>query len=122
MLRKSTHTTISTPFASRTAKSRNIGTARRRLLPRPARNRGKRSHMRLSMKWTGALAALGLGCWILSAQSVGKLTAQEQKNQEIATKEMKEILQYGHIEVATDVMAPGYIQHNPKVPGGRDAF
>ena len=78
--------------------------------------------MKLSMKWTGALAALGLGCWILSAQSVGKLTAQEQKNQEIATKEMKDILQYGHIEVANEVMAPGYIQHNPNVPGGRDGF
>ena len=78
--------------------------------------------MKSSMKWTGALAALGLGCWILSAQSVGKLTAQEQKNQEIATKEMKDILQYGHIEVANEVMAPGYIQHNPNVPGGRDGF
>jgi predicted SnoaL-like aldol condensation-catalyzing enzyme len=57
-----------------------------------------------------------------ASASVGKLMPQEQKNQEIATKEMKDILQYGHIEVASEVMAPGYIQHNPNVPTGRDGF
>ncbi len=57
-----------------------------------------------------------------ASASLGKLTPQEQKNQEIATREMKDILQYGHVEVANEVMAPGYIQHNPNVPGGRDGF
>jgi predicted SnoaL-like aldol condensation-catalyzing enzyme len=32
------------------------------------------------------------------------------------------ILQYGHVELAEKVMAPGYIQHNPNVPSGRDGF
>jgi predicted SnoaL-like aldol condensation-catalyzing enzyme len=63
-----------------------------------------------------------LGCLILSAQNTGKLSSQEQKNQDIATKEMKDILQYGHIEIANEVMAPGYIQHNPNVPTGREGF
>ena len=47
---------------------------------------------------------------------------QEQKNLEIATVEFKDILQYGHVELAEKVMAPGYIQHNPNVPTGRAAF
>jgi predicted SnoaL-like aldol condensation-catalyzing enzyme len=51
-----------------------------------------------------------------------KLTAQEAKNQAIATVEFKDILQYGHIELADKVMAENYIQHNPNVPGGRAAF
>jgi predicted SnoaL-like aldol condensation-catalyzing enzyme len=47
---------------------------------------------------------------------------QERKNLEIATVEFKDILQYGHTELAEQVMAPGYIQHNPNVPTGRAAF
>jgi predicted SnoaL-like aldol condensation-catalyzing enzyme len=58
----------------------------------------------------------------LTAHSVGSLTPQEKKNQEIATREMKDILQYGHLELAPEVIAEGYIQHNPNVATGRDAF
>jgi predicted SnoaL-like aldol condensation-catalyzing enzyme len=47
---------------------------------------------------------------------------QEQKNIEIANVEFKDILQYGHLELAEKVMAPTYIQHNPNVPTGRAAF
>jgi predicted SnoaL-like aldol condensation-catalyzing enzyme len=50
------------------------------------------------------------------------LSAQEKKNLEIATVEFKDILQYGHVELADKVMAPTYIQHNPNVPTGRAAF
>ncbi|MBV9504629.1 MAG: nuclear transport factor 2 family protein, partial [Acidobacteriia bacterium] len=57
-----------------------------------------------------------------SSANTGKLSSEEQKNLEIATREMKDILQYGHVEVAKEVMAPGYIQHNPNVPGGREGF
>jgi predicted SnoaL-like aldol condensation-catalyzing enzyme len=51
-----------------------------------------------------------------------RLSAAEQKVEEIANIEFKDILQYGHVELAEKVMAPGYIQHNPNVPGGRDGF
>jgi len=51
-----------------------------------------------------------------------KLSPQEQKNLEIANVEFKDILQYGHVELAEKVMAPAYIQHNPNVPTGRAAF
>jgi predicted SnoaL-like aldol condensation-catalyzing enzyme len=47
---------------------------------------------------------------------------QEQKNIEIANVEFKDVLQYGHTELAEKVMAPTYIQHNPNVPTGRAAF
>ncbi len=50
------------------------------------------------------------------------LSAQEKKNLEIANVEFKDILQYGHVELADKVMAPGYIQHNPNVPNGRAGF
>jgi len=51
-----------------------------------------------------------------------ELSPQEKKNLEIATVEFKDILQYGHTELAEKVMAPTYIQHNPNVPTGRAAF
>lgn len=47
---------------------------------------------------------------------------EEQRNEDIANTEFKDILQYGHVELAEKVMAPGYIQHNPNVPTGRAAF
>jgi predicted SnoaL-like aldol condensation-catalyzing enzyme len=50
------------------------------------------------------------------------LSAQEKKNLEIANTEFRDILQYGHVELAENVMAPGYIQHNPNVPTGRAGF
>jgi len=50
------------------------------------------------------------------------LSAQEKKNLEIANVEFKDILQYGHTELADKVMAEGYIQHNPNVPTGREGF
>jgi len=49
-------------------------------------------------------------------------TPEEQANEDLAKLEFKDILQYGHLELAEQVMAPGYIQHNPMVPTGRDAF
>lgn len=49
-------------------------------------------------------------------------SAAEQKNEDIANVEFKDILQYGHVELADKVMAAGYIQHNPNVPTGRAAF
>ena len=49
-------------------------------------------------------------------------TPAEQANEDLANIEYKDILQYGHVELAEKVMAPGYIQHNPNVPTGRAGF
>lgn len=49
-------------------------------------------------------------------------TPAEQENEDIAKALFKDILQYGNLDLAEQVMAPGYIQHNPNVPTGRDGF
>ncbi len=49
-------------------------------------------------------------------------TAEEQRNEDTAKRMFKDILQYGHLELADAVMAEGYIQHNPNVPTGRAGF
>jgi predicted SnoaL-like aldol condensation-catalyzing enzyme len=54
--------------------------------------------------------------------STGTLSADEQRNLDIGVMELKDMLQYGHLELADTVMDPGYIQHNPNVPQGRDGF
>ncbi len=70
-----------------------------------------------------ALAVMSLGCLTLSAQKiVGADTPEGKKNLDIAMKEFKDMLQYGHLELAEQFMSPGYIQHNPNVPGDRDGF
>jgi len=68
------------------------------------------------------IGTLALGTLALAAQSTGKLSGQEKKNLDIATTEMRDMLQYNHLELANKVMAPGYIQHNPNVPTGREGF
>src|SRR6266699_2625311 len=75
--------------------------------------------MKLTNKVMCGVVVMGL---MLFAQNTGNLSSQEKKNQDIATIEMKDMLQYGHLELADKVMAPGYIQHNPNVPQGRDGF
>jgi len=52
----------------------------------------------------------------------GKLSKQEKETLALATEELKDMLQYGHLELADKTMDPGYIQHNPNVPQGRDGF
>jgi len=56
------------------------------------------------------------------AWNTGKLSAEENKTLAMATEELKDMLQYGHLELADKTMDPGYIQHNPRVPQGRDGF
>jgi predicted SnoaL-like aldol condensation-catalyzing enzyme len=57
-----------------------------------------------------------------SEWSTGKLNKEEEKTLALATEELKDMLQYGHLELADKTMDPGYIQHNPNVPQGRDGF
>ena len=54
--------------------------------------------------------------------NTGKLSQEEQKTLGLGTEELKDMLQYGHLELADKTMDPGYIQHNPNVPQGRDGF
>jgi predicted SnoaL-like aldol condensation-catalyzing enzyme len=54
--------------------------------------------------------------------NTGKLAKDEEGTLKVATEELKDMLQYGHLELADKSMDPGYIQHNPNVPQGRDGF
>lgn len=54
--------------------------------------------------------------------NTGKLNKEEEQTLALATEELKDMLQYGHLELADKTMDPGYIQHNPNVPQGRDGF
>ena len=53
--------------------------------------------------------------------NTGTLSADERRKLELATLEMKYMLQYGHLDLADTVMDPGYLQHNPNVPQGATA-
>ena len=57
-----------------------------------------------------------------SEWNTGKPDKQEKETLALATEELKDMLQYGHLELADKTMDPGYIQHNPQVPQCRDGF
>ena len=50
------------------------------------------------------------------------LTTREQETLRIGQVEFRDILQYGHAELALEYFAPGYMQHNMNVPGGLEGF
>ena len=54
--------------------------------------------------------------------NTGKLSKEEEKTLALAKSEFKDMLQYGHLEIADKTMDPGYIQHNALFPQGRDGF
>jgi len=54
--------------------------------------------------------------------NTGKLSKQEEQTLALAKSEMKDMLQYAHLELADKTMDPGYIQHNANFPQGREGF
>ena len=54
--------------------------------------------------------------------NTGKLSKEEEQTLALAKSEMKDMLQYAHLELANKTMDPGYIQHNANFPQGRDGF
>jgi predicted SnoaL-like aldol condensation-catalyzing enzyme len=52
----------------------------------------------------------------------GKLSKDERHNLKLSTEEFKDMLQYGHFELADKIVDPAYVQHNPNVPQGRDGL
>ena len=49
-------------------------------------------------------------------------SAREQETHRLGQIEFRDILQFGHAELAMEYFAPVYMQHNMNVPGGRDNF
>lgn len=77
--------------------------------------------------WDGAhkvvdadFGAKGMGGGVYNSST--NLSAREQETLRIGQIEFKDILQFGHVELALEYFAPGYMQHNMNVPGGRDNF
>ena len=68
----------------------------------------------------GDFGAKGQGGGVYNSST--KLTPKEQETRRLGMVEFKDILQDGHTELALQAMAPGYMQHNVNVPGGRDNF
>jgi predicted SnoaL-like aldol condensation-catalyzing enzyme len=79
-------------------------------------------HWDSSKKMPGTPLFVAPDCAPPSHWNTGTLTGDEQHNLALATQELKDMLQYGHLELADAVMDPGYIQHNPNVPQGRNGF
>lgn len=55
----------------------------------------------------------------------GMLKAQTpalEANKKLVYDFWREVLEGGHVELAEKYLTPGYIQHNPNVPTGRDGF
>ena len=66
-----------------------------------------------------AMAALTVGAaGALFAQD----SAQEAKNKKLVLDWYREVIAYGHVDLAPKYMADDYLEHNPNYPGGRAEF
>ena len=115
--------TASIASVSRTAKCRNIGTMRRSR--RRGRQGGTESDETLKMgivphRNGGRGGGLRRAVCATGAQTFG--SGASGRTLAIATRELKDMLQYNHLEIANETMADSYIQHNPNVPNGREGF
>jgi predicted SnoaL-like aldol condensation-catalyzing enzyme len=67
----------------------------------------------------GIVALLVIGGTPIAAQSSG---AQGDKNQKLATTWYREVVVMGHVSDAAKYMADDFVDHDPRVLGGRSAF
>jgi predicted SnoaL-like aldol condensation-catalyzing enzyme len=49
-------------------------------------------------------------------------TPQESKNQALVMNWYREVVTFGHMELASKYMASNYVEHDPNVPGGLAGF
>jgi predicted SnoaL-like aldol condensation-catalyzing enzyme len=68
----------------------------------------------------GAALAVGMSGPVFAQAKTQ--TPQEQANLKLVLDWWREVLQAGHVELAPKYMAEDYIQHNPNISTGRDAF
>jgi predicted SnoaL-like aldol condensation-catalyzing enzyme len=69
-------------------------------------------------RWAGrVLVLLATGCISLFGQS-----PQEAKNQELATNWYREVVLSGHVDQASKYIADDYIEHDPRISGGKSGF
>jgi predicted SnoaL-like aldol condensation-catalyzing enzyme len=70
-------------------------------------------------RWTGILAVLTAGCFSAAAQGN---PAEESKNQELVMDWYREVIAFGHVDLAPKYMADTYVEHDPNITGGRKEF
>jgi predicted SnoaL-like aldol condensation-catalyzing enzyme len=75
----------------------------------------------MKMKGSG-IVATGVSPKPPMQWNTGKLSPEEEQTLVLAKFELKDMLQYAHLELADKTMDPGYIQHNANFPQGRDGF
>ena len=61
---------------------------------------------------------LTIGCAMLSAQNA----QQEAKNQQMVLDWYREVIAFGHVDLASKYMADTFIEHDPNIHGGRQEF
>ena len=70
--------------------------------------------------------AVALACLLAAAAAPafaqGAMSPREQANLALVSDWWRSVIQAGHVELAAQYMAPDYIQHNPNIDTGRDAF
>jgi predicted SnoaL-like aldol condensation-catalyzing enzyme len=76
-------------------------------------------HWDSSKKLAGSPAFVPSSATAPATWNTGVLSGRERDNIGLAAEEFKDMLQYGHLELADKIMDPGYIQHNPNLPQGR---
>jgi predicted SnoaL-like aldol condensation-catalyzing enzyme len=87
------------------------------------------------MKTTGLLPVVLLGCSMFAAQAQVAVTPNPDHESMIQSKDpqlagnkrlvydfWREVFEAAHMDLAPKYMAETYIQHNPRVPTGRQAF
>lgn len=75
--------------------------------------------MKLSrVKFIGLLALSAIACQTLPAAE----TPSEAKNQALVMNWYREVIAFGHVELAPKYMASDYVEHDPNITGGLAGF
>jgi len=74
---------------------------------------------RMFARWTAILAALAAGGFSAAAQGN---SVDEAKNQKLVMDWYREVIAFGHVDLAPKYMADAYVEHDPNITGGRTEF
>jgi len=75
--------------------------------------------MNWKAKCLGLILTLAFGYGSLRAQTSA---AQEQRNLEMALNWWREVITFGHVELASKYMADDYVEHDPNIGNNRAAL
>jgi predicted SnoaL-like aldol condensation-catalyzing enzyme len=79
-------------------------------------------HWDSARKWPGSPVFVPSTAAPASTWLSTRPTPEEQRNLQLAARLLKDVYQYGHIELLDSILAPDYVNHNPSVPADREAL